>query len=50
MVTKETVRHFHVHVLPRHVDDGATITWPVKRPPREALEQYAAQVRAALVS
>jgi histidine triad (HIT) family protein len=46
----QTVRHFHVHVLPRHVDDGATITWPVKRPPREALEQYAAQVRAALAS
>jgi hypothetical protein len=29
-------------------DDGATVTWPVKRPPRETLEQYATQVRAAL--
>ncbi len=45
----QTVRHVHFHVLPRHVDDGATITWPVQRPPRETLEQYAAQVRAALV-
>jgi histidine triad (HIT) family protein len=46
----QTVRHFHVHVLPRHADDGATLTWPMKRPSRETLEQYAAQVRAALVS
>jgi len=22
----QTVRHFHFHVLPRHVDNGATIT------------------------
>jgi histidine triad (HIT) family protein len=44
----QTVGHFHIHVLPRHLNDGAAITWPAKQPPREALEGYAAQVRAAL--
>jgi histidine triad (HIT) family protein len=24
----QTVLHFHIHVLPRHKDDGVTITWP----------------------
>ena len=46
----QTVNHFHIHVLPRHPNDGATLTWPAKRPPREALEGYAAQVRATLTS
>lgn len=44
----QTVFHFHIHVLPRHRDDGATITWPGKQPSREELECYAAQVQAAL--
>jgi histidine triad (HIT) family protein len=46
----QTVFHFHFHVLPRHANDGAAITWPAKRPPREELERYAAQVRAVLES
>ena len=46
----QTVFHFHIHVLPRHSDDGVELTWPAKRPPREELEHYAAQVRAALTS
>jgi histidine triad (HIT) family protein len=46
----QTVSHFHFHVLPRHTHDGAAITWPAKRPLREELERYAAQVRAALAS
>lgn len=44
----QTVPHFHMHVLPRHDNDGAVLTWPAKRPPREDLERYAAQIRAAL--
>src|SRR5258708_38318136 len=28
----QTVPHFHLHVLPRHADDGAAITWPAKQP------------------
>ena len=44
----QTVFHFHIHVLPRHRNDGAALTWPAKQPPREELERYAAQVRTAL--
>lgn len=44
----QTVLHFHMHVLPRHDHDGAALTWPAKRPPREDLERYAAQIRAVL--
>ncbi len=44
----QTVFHYHVHLLPRHDGDGMELTWPVKNPPREKLEQYAAKIRAAL--
>jgi len=44
----QTVFHYHVHLLPRHEGDGMQLTWPVKNPPRETLEQYAAKIRAAL--
>ncbi len=44
----QTVFHFHLHVLPRHDDDGMQLVWPMKNPPRERLEQYAAQIRARL--
>ena len=44
----QTVFHYHVHLLPRHENDGMQLTWPVKNPPRETLEQYAAKIRAAL--
>jgi histidine triad (HIT) family protein len=42
----QTVFHYHVHLLPRHAGDGMELTWPVKNPPREALEGYAARIRA----
>ena len=44
----QTVFHFHVHLLPRHDGDGMQLVWPVKNPPREKLEEYAAQIRARL--
>jgi len=44
----QTVLHFHLHVLPRHDADGMQLVWPVKNPPREKLEEYAAQIRARL--
>jgi len=44
----QTVFHFHLHVLPRHDADGMQLVWPVKNPPRERLEAYAAQIRARL--
>jgi len=41
----QTVFHYHVHLLPRHEDDGMELTWPVKNPPRETLEGYAEKIR-----
>lgn len=47
-VAGQTVFHYHVHLLPRHEGDGMELTWPVKNPPREKLEEYATKIRAAL--
>ena len=44
----QTVFHYHVHLLPRHAGDGMELTWPVKNPPRERLENYAEKIRAML--
>jgi histidine triad (HIT) family protein len=44
----QTVFHYHVHLLPRHAGDGMELTWPVKNPPRETLEGYAAKIRDKL--
>ena len=44
----QTVFHFHIHLVPRHEGDDMNLTWPVKNPPREKLEDYAAKIRAAL--
>ena len=44
----QTVFHYHVHLVPRHAGDGMELTWPVKNPPREQLEDYAGKIRAKL--
>ena len=44
----QTVFHYHVHLVPRHEGDGMALTWPVKNPPREKLEEYAAKIKASL--
>jgi histidine triad (HIT) family protein len=44
----QTVFHFHIHLVPRHNEDGMALTWPVKNPPREKLEVYAATIRGKL--
>jgi histidine triad (HIT) family protein len=41
----QTVFHFHLHVLPRHADDGVTFSWPTKNPPREELNRLAEQIK-----
>jgi len=46
----QTVFHYHVHLLPRHAGDGMELTWPVKNPPREKLEECAGKIRAGLAS
>ena len=44
----QTVFHFHLHLVPRHAEDGMNLAWPVKNPPREKLEENAARIRRAL--
>ncbi|WP_371323171.1 HIT family protein [Dechloromonas sp. ZY10] len=45
----QTVFHFHLHVVPRHGNDGIALSWPRKDPPREVLEEYAGRLRGSLV-
>jgi histidine triad (HIT) family protein len=44
----QTVFHFHVHLVPRYEGDGMALTWPVKNPAREKLEEAAAKIRASM--
>lgn len=44
----QTVFHYHVHLVPRHEGDGMALSWPVKNPPRDELEKYAAEIRERL--
>jgi histidine triad (HIT) family protein len=40
----QTVPHLHLHVLPRHADDGVTLGWPRKNPSMETLRELAARI------
>jgi histidine triad (HIT) family protein len=44
----QTVLHYHVHLVPRYDGDGMALSWPVKNPPRDKLEAYAAKIRSTL--
>jgi len=44
----QTVFHFHMHLVPRYENDGMNLTWPVKNPPRDKLEEAAAKIRTRL--
>lgn len=44
----QTVFHFHMHIVPRHGNDGIALSWPRKEPAREVLEDYAARIRQRL--
>jgi histidine triad (HIT) family protein len=44
----QTVFHLHLHLVPRHEGDGMNLSWPVKNPPRDKLEEHAARIRSAI--
>ena len=44
----QTVFHFHMHVVPRHGNDGIALSWPRKEPGAEVLNGYAERLREAL--
>lgn len=46
----QTVFHFHMHVVPRHAQDGIALSWPRKEPTSEVLQAYAQQLRSALAA
>ena len=41
----QTVPHLHMHVLPRHENDGVALTWPRKEPGMDQLKELAARIR-----
>lgn len=41
----QTVPHLHLHVLPRHANDGVELTWPRKDPGIAVLKELAARIR-----
>ena len=41
----QTVPHVHMHVLPRHENDGVDLTWPRKEPGMERLRELAACIK-----
>ncbi len=43
----QTVPHFHLHVLPRHADDGVSLGWPRKNPDLAELKVLAQRIVAA---
>lgn len=43
----QTVPHLHLHVLPRHAEDGVDLVWPRKDPGLATLAAYAAKIAAA---
>ena len=43
----QTVFHFHMHVVPRHGNDGIALSWPRQVPGMAVLQGYAERLRAA---
>ena len=46
----QTVFHFHLHVVPRHSDDGMALSWRRQEPGAEVLQGYATRLRQALAT
>lgn len=44
----QTVFHFHMHVVPRHGNDGIALSWPRKDPDAAILHDYAARLARAI--
>lgn len=44
----QTVFHVHLHVVPRHSNDGIALSWPRKEPGFEVLQGYAERLRRQL--
>ena len=45
---KQSVFHFHMHVIPRYADDGAGMNWEMKHGDMDAIGELAEQIVAAI--
>lgn len=41
----QTVPHMHVHIVPRHTDDGVGLVWPRKNPSLDELRSIGEKIR-----
>ena len=44
----QTVRHYHMHLIPRYVGDTVRMSWVPTAPGSEAIHSAAAEIRAGL--
>ena len=44
----QTVFHCHMHVVPRHGNDGIALSWPRKDPAAAVLAEYAQKLREVM--
>ena len=45
---KQSVFHFHMHVIPRYADDGAGMNWEMKHGDMDAIGELAEQIVVAI--
>lgn len=45
---KQSVMHFHMHVIPRHMEDGLTMNWDLVQGDMDAIGALAERIRANL--
>lgn len=45
---KQSVMHFHMHVIPRHMEDGLTMNWELVQGDMDAIGALAERIRANL--
>ena len=44
----QSVKHFHIHVLPRKLGDGLNLNWGVKPGDPDTIAAFAEKIRARL--
>ena len=44
----QSVQHFHMHVIPRRIDDGLNMNWPIVPGDMDAIAATAERIRAHL--
>ena len=44
----QSVQHFHMHVIPRRIDDGLNMNWPIVPGDMDAIAATAERIRAKL--